>query len=243
MTAAGALPVAATGDAAGGFDVGLPGVGHLPAAAGLHRSSSRRPSPRPSAPRSTCPRARREIIGYFVEYSGMKFGMFMISEFVEVVVLVGRRRPRSSSAATTCPSASEWRGAAPICREHRAGCAARCWATLFWMKVCCCAGCSCHPLDVPPLPLRPDPDARLEDPAAGWAWRTCSSPARWSCGIRAARRWRSSGMLEIGVLRGLTLSAERRPAAQARARPTPRAGARPRVPAGTGAAATAAPRH
>ena len=35
------------------------------------------------------PEGESEIIGYFVEYSGMKFGMFMISEFVEVVVLAG----------------------------------------------------------------------------------------------------------------------------------------------------------
>src|SRR5712692_6100452 len=33
------------------------------------------------------PEGDSEIIGYFVEYSGMKFGMFMISEFIEVVVL------------------------------------------------------------------------------------------------------------------------------------------------------------
>jgi NADH-quinone oxidoreductase subunit H len=35
------------------------------------------------------PEGEAEIIGYFLEYSGMKFGMFMISEFVEVVVLSG----------------------------------------------------------------------------------------------------------------------------------------------------------
>lgn len=35
------------------------------------------------------PEGESEIIGYFVEYSGLKFGMFMISEFVEVVVLSG----------------------------------------------------------------------------------------------------------------------------------------------------------
>lgn len=33
------------------------------------------------------PEGESEIIGYFVEYSGMKFGMFMISEFVEIVIL------------------------------------------------------------------------------------------------------------------------------------------------------------
>jgi NADH-quinone oxidoreductase subunit H len=35
------------------------------------------------------PEGDSEIIGYFVEYSGLKFGMFMISEFVEVVILSG----------------------------------------------------------------------------------------------------------------------------------------------------------
>jgi len=33
------------------------------------------------------PEGESEIVGYFVEYSGMRFGMFMISEFVEIVVL------------------------------------------------------------------------------------------------------------------------------------------------------------
>lgn len=30
-----------------------------------------------------------EIVGYFVEYSGMKFGMFFMAEYIEVVVLAG----------------------------------------------------------------------------------------------------------------------------------------------------------
>ncbi len=30
-----------------------------------------------------------EIIGYFIEYSGMKFGMFMMADFVETVVIAG----------------------------------------------------------------------------------------------------------------------------------------------------------
>jgi NADH-quinone oxidoreductase subunit H len=33
------------------------------------------------------PEGESEVIGYFVEYSGMGFGLFMITEFVEVVVL------------------------------------------------------------------------------------------------------------------------------------------------------------
>ncbi len=35
------------------------------------------------------PEGESEIIGYFVEYSGMKFGLFMIAEFAEIVVLSG----------------------------------------------------------------------------------------------------------------------------------------------------------
>jgi NADH-quinone oxidoreductase subunit H len=35
------------------------------------------------------PEGESEIIGYFLEYSGMKFGLFMVSEFVEIVVLSG----------------------------------------------------------------------------------------------------------------------------------------------------------
>ncbi len=35
------------------------------------------------------PEGEPEIIGYFVEYSGMKFGMFMMADFVETVVIAG----------------------------------------------------------------------------------------------------------------------------------------------------------
>jgi NADH-quinone oxidoreductase subunit H len=35
------------------------------------------------------PEGESEIVGYFLEYSGMQFGMFMISEFVEVVLFGG----------------------------------------------------------------------------------------------------------------------------------------------------------
>jgi NADH-quinone oxidoreductase subunit H len=30
-----------------------------------------------------------EIVGYFVEYSGMKFGMFYMAEYIEVIVIAG----------------------------------------------------------------------------------------------------------------------------------------------------------
>jgi NADH-quinone oxidoreductase subunit H len=35
------------------------------------------------------PEGESEIVGYFIEYSGLKFGTFMIAEFVEVVVFAG----------------------------------------------------------------------------------------------------------------------------------------------------------
>ncbi|HEV8130513.1 MAG TPA: complex I subunit 1 family protein, partial [Acidobacteriota bacterium] len=35
------------------------------------------------------PEGESEIIGYFIEYSGMKFGMFFMTDFVETVVMAG----------------------------------------------------------------------------------------------------------------------------------------------------------
>lgn len=35
------------------------------------------------------PEGESEIVGYFVEYSGLRFGMYMLSEFLEIVVLSG----------------------------------------------------------------------------------------------------------------------------------------------------------
>jgi len=35
------------------------------------------------------PEGESEIIGYFVEYSGMKFGMFLMTDMVETIVLAG----------------------------------------------------------------------------------------------------------------------------------------------------------
>ncbi len=35
------------------------------------------------------PEGESEIVGYFVEYSGMRFGLFLLSEYVEIVILAG----------------------------------------------------------------------------------------------------------------------------------------------------------
>ncbi|QSQ27734.1 NADH-quinone oxidoreductase subunit H [Pyxidicoccus parkwayensis] len=90
----GSATVAGTGQAQylwrtdGSFDLGLPAwgiflqpLGFLGFFAASFAETKRAPF--------DLPEGESEIIGYFVEYSGMKFGLFMISEFVEVVVLAG----------------------------------------------------------------------------------------------------------------------------------------------------------
>jgi NADH-quinone oxidoreductase subunit H len=78
------------------------------------------------------PEGESEIIGYFVEYSGMKFGLFMISEFAEVVIL---------AAVTTAIFLGGWHlgffGDAWLTRElagHGILLGAI-YATIFWIKV------------------------------------------------------------------------------------------------------------
>ncbi|HVP60028.1 MAG TPA: complex I subunit 1 family protein [Myxococcaceae bacterium] len=79
------------------------------------------------------PEGESEIIGYFVEYSGMKFGLFMISEFAEVVIL---------SAITTDIFFGGWQlgfgGDAALTRalgpEHGILLGSL-YATIFWIKV------------------------------------------------------------------------------------------------------------
>ena len=53
------------------------------------------------------PEGESEIIGYFIEYSGMKFGMFMIAEFVEVVTLAGIVTAVFFGGWHLCPAADE----------------------------------------------------------------------------------------------------------------------------------------
>lgn len=76
------------GTHAGGVDIGLPmwglwlqPIGFILFFAAAFAETKRAPF--------DVPEGESEIIGYFVEYSGMRFGLFMIAEFVEVVVLSG----------------------------------------------------------------------------------------------------------------------------------------------------------
>jgi NADH-quinone oxidoreductase subunit H len=78
------------------------------------------------------PEGESEIIGYFVEYSGMKFGLFMISEFAEVVIL---------AAITTAIFFGGWHigfvGDAWLTRNLAGSpiLLGAVYATIFWIKV------------------------------------------------------------------------------------------------------------
>ncbi|MFZ5472011.1 MAG: complex I subunit 1/NuoH family protein [Myxococcota bacterium] len=115
----------------GGFDLGLPRWGILLQPLGFVGFFAAAFAETKRAPFDV-PEGESEIIGYFVEYSGMKFGMFMISEFVEIVVL---------SAVTTAvflggyhlPFGGEWLRATlsvdhPVLYGATLG-------TVFWVKV------------------------------------------------------------------------------------------------------------
>jgi NADH-quinone oxidoreductase subunit H len=79
------------------------------------------------------PEGESEIIGYFVEYSGMQFGLFMISEFVEVVVLSGVLTVLFFGG-WNLPVGGEWLASRPLMQDHG-------WlygtilGTVFWLKV------------------------------------------------------------------------------------------------------------
>ena len=78
------------------------------------------------------PEGESEIIGYFVEYSGMKFGLFMISEFAEVVIL---------SAITTALFLGGWNLGFGFDSTLTRSLSQYGWllgaiyATIFWVKV------------------------------------------------------------------------------------------------------------
>lgn len=71
-----------------GFDFGVPAWGILLQPLGFVLFFAASFAETKRAP-FDMPEGESEIVGYFVEYSGMRFGLFMISEFVEIVVLSG----------------------------------------------------------------------------------------------------------------------------------------------------------
>ena len=118
--------------AATDFDLGLPAwgiflqpLGFLAFFAAAFAETKRAPF--------DLPEGESEIIGYWVEYSGMKFGLFMISEFVEVVVLSGVTAA-IFFGGYHLPFGEAWLSRLPLFKENP-------WlfgtllGTVFWIKV------------------------------------------------------------------------------------------------------------
>jgi NADH-quinone oxidoreductase subunit H len=115
-----------------GFDFGLPGWGIFLQPLGFVLFFAAAFAETKRAPFDV-PEGESEIIGYFVEYSGMKFGMFMISEFVEVVVLSGVTAA-IFFGGYHLPFGEQWLSRLPLFEEHP-------WlfgtllSSVFWIKV------------------------------------------------------------------------------------------------------------
>ncbi|NMO18483.1 NADH-quinone oxidoreductase subunit H [Pyxidicoccus fallax] len=116
----------------GAFDLGLPAWGIILQPLGFLGFFAASFAETKRAP-FDLPEGESEIIGYFVEYSGMKFGLFMISEFVEVVVLAGVTTALFFGGHHL-PFGGEWLASQPLMQEHQ-------WlfgtilGTVFWLKV------------------------------------------------------------------------------------------------------------
>jgi NADH-quinone oxidoreductase subunit H len=116
----------------GAFDLGLPAWGFILQPLGFLGFFAASFAETKRAP-FDLPEGESEIIGYFVEYSGMKFGLFMISEFVEVVVLAGVTTALFFGGHHL-PFGGEWLASQPLMQEHG-------WlygailGTVFWLKV------------------------------------------------------------------------------------------------------------
>ncbi|AEI66168.1 putative NADH dehydrogenase I subunit H [Corallococcus macrosporus] len=116
----------------GAFDLGLPAWGIIIQPLGFLLFFAASFAETKRAP-FDLPEGESEIIGYFVEYSGMKFGLFMISEFVEVVVLAGVTTALFFGGYHL-PFGNEWLANLPVMQEHG-------WllgtilGTVFWLKV------------------------------------------------------------------------------------------------------------
>src|SRR5216683_2266968 len=177
------------------------------------------------------PEGDSEIIGYFVEYSGMKFGMFMISEFIEVVVL---------SAVSTAiffggyhlPIGEGWLARRGLIANHP-------WilgvilSTVFWIKVVVLCWLQ--------LAIRwTFPRFRYDQvQALGWKMLLplgllnvfiSGALVLWDPSLRALA---VVGLLEIGIVAALTVRGEGHPSKIDSA-----AGSSPSVPALTGASTT-----
>ncbi|MEW5739625.1 MAG: complex I subunit 1 family protein [Myxococcota bacterium] len=116
----------------GGFDVGIPRWGIFLQPLGFLLFFAAAFAETKRAPFDT-PEGESEIVGYFIEYSGMQFGMFMISEFVEVVVLSGVLAA-IFFGGYHLPFGGEWLASLAVMKEHPILYGAT-LGTVFWVKV------------------------------------------------------------------------------------------------------------
>lgn len=117
---------------AGGFDIGLPAWGIFLQPAGFILFFAAAFAETKRAPFDS-PEGESEIVGYFIEYSGMQFGMFMISEFVEVVVLSGVLTA-IFFGGWSLPFGNEWLSNLQVMKDHPILLGAV-FGTIFWVKV------------------------------------------------------------------------------------------------------------
>jgi NADH-quinone oxidoreductase subunit H len=116
----------------GGFDIGLPAWGFFLQPLGFLLFFAAAFAETKRAPFDS-PEGESEIVGYFLEYSGMQFGMFMISEFVEIVVLSGVL-VAIFFGAWHLPFGNEWLQSLPVMKEYPVLLGAI-YGTVFWVKV------------------------------------------------------------------------------------------------------------
>lgn len=116
----------------GSFDIGIPAWGFLLQPIGFILFFAAAFAETKRAPFDV-PEGESEIIGYFVEYSGMKFGLFMIAEFVEVVVLSGVLTA-IFFGGWYLPFGTEWLGSVQLFKDYPILLGSF-YGMVFWTKV------------------------------------------------------------------------------------------------------------
>lgn len=116
----------------GSFDIGLPAWGIFLQPLGFVLFFAAAFAETKRAPFDS-PEGESEIVGYFLEYSGMQFGLFMISEFVEIVVLSGVLTA-IFFGGWSLPFGNEWVQNLQLMKDYPVLQGAF-FATVFWIKV------------------------------------------------------------------------------------------------------------
>lgn len=116
----------------GGVDIGIPQWGIFLQPLGFLLFFAAAFAETKRAPFDT-PEGESEIVGYFLEYSGMQFGMFMISEFVEIVVLSGTLTA-IFFGGWSLPFGNEYMQNLELFKQHPIIQGAF-FSTVFWVKV------------------------------------------------------------------------------------------------------------